>query len=185
MRVKGNQPTLREALVDWFEGDPRVTARETASFQATAVGHGRVDSYRIEASAALNEYLERDLDWSGVGQALRIERRSVALKRGAVETSVHYGITSLTPERAAPDRLLNLWRQHWGIENKGYWVLDTVFGEDASRARKHTLPMTLALLRAGVLTLLHLLTGMPITSARTSYSAQPHLAASLIGLPLE
>jgi hypothetical protein len=185
MRVKGNQPTLREALVDWFEGDPRVTARETTSYQATAAGHGRVDSYRIEASAALNEYLTRDLDWPGVGQALRIERRSVALKRGTVETSVHYGITSLTPERAAPAKLLKLWRQHWGIENKGYWVLDTVFGEDASRARKHTLPMALALLRAGVVTLLHLLTEMPITSARTSFSAQPHQAASLIGVPLE
>jgi hypothetical protein len=147
--------------------------------------HGRADSYRNGATAALNEYLERDLDWSGVGQALRLERRSVALKLGAVETSVHYGITSLTPQRATPDRLLKLWRQHWGIENKGYWVLDTVFGEDASRARKHTLPMALALLRAGVVTLLHLRTDMPITSARTSFSAQPHQAASLIGVPLE
>lgn len=171
--------------MDWFEGNPRVTARDTASYQSTVVGHGRVDSYRIEASAALNEYLDRELDWRGVGQSLRIERRSVTLKDGTVETSVHYGITSVTPEDAAPDGLLKLWRQHWGIENKGHWVLDTVFGEDASRARKHTLPMALALLRAGVVTLLYLLAGMPITSARTHFSARPQLAASLIGVPLE
>jgi hypothetical protein len=183
--VKGNQPALQEALVDWFEGNARVTAGETATYQTTVVGHGRVDSYRIEATAALNEYLEEEFDWRGVGQSIRVGRRSVALKQGTVERSVHYGITSVTPEDGGPDSLLQLWRQHWRIENKGYWVLDTVFGEDRSRARKGTLPLALALLRAGVVTLLHLLADMPPTSARTYFSAQPQLAASLIGIPLE
>ena len=44
-------------------------------------------------------------------------------------------------------RLLQTVRSHWGIENRLHWVLDVVFGEDASRARKDNSPENLAILR--------------------------------------
>ena len=37
-----------------------------------------------------------------------------------------YAITSLPPERADAARLLEIWRGHWGIENRLHWVRDMV-----------------------------------------------------------
>ena len=84
-----------------------------------------------------------------------------------------------------PATLLNLWRQHWHIENKGHWVLDVVFGEDASKARKDHLPKTLSLLRKAVITLLRLFGQDGITVTRSALSANVEQTMSLIGLPLD
>jgi predicted transposase YbfD/YdcC len=44
-------------------------------------------------------------------------------------------------------RLLQAVRSHWGIENRLHWILDVVFREDASRARRDNGPENLAVLR--------------------------------------
>jgi len=47
----------------------------------------------------------------------------------------------------AANRLLQIVRGHWGIENRLHWVLDVVFNEDRVRARKDNGPENLAVLR--------------------------------------
>ena len=49
---------------------------------------------------------------------------------------VVHGITSLTPEEANAQRLLELTRGHWGIENRLHDVRDVTLGEDGCRVRK-------------------------------------------------
>ena len=68
-------------------------------------------------------------DWPGLGQFLRLER-SVTV-HGETTTTVQYAITSLSPDRASPERLLDLWRGRWEIENRLFWVRDVVFGAGA------------------------------------------------------
>jgi predicted transposase YbfD/YdcC len=51
-------------------------------------------------------------------------------------------------------RLLQVARSHWGIENRLHWLLDVVFHEDASRARKDHGPENLAILRRLALNLI-------------------------------
>jgi predicted transposase YbfD/YdcC len=44
-------------------------------------------------------------------------------------------------------RVLQIVRDHWGIENRLHWVLDVVFNEDRGRARKDNGPENFAILR--------------------------------------
>ncbi len=47
-----------------------------------------------------------------------------------------YGITSLRKEEASAERLLELNRGHWEIENRIHYVRDVTFDEDRSQIRK-------------------------------------------------
>ena len=84
----------------------------------------RWESRRLWTSTALNEYL----DWPGQGQVCCVER--VRRHKGKETVERAYVITSLPVERADAARLLEVWRGHWGIENRLHWVRDVVFGED-------------------------------------------------------
>jgi predicted transposase YbfD/YdcC len=52
------------------------------------------------------------------------------------ETEVVYGVSSLSKDKAGAERLLELNRGHWEIENRLFWVRDVTFDEDRSRVRK-------------------------------------------------
>ena len=69
---------------------------------------------------------------------------------------IAYGITSLAPDKATPDRILALNRQHWNIE-ASHWLRDTLLREDASTLRKGHSPQMNAIANAIVLCLFHTL----------------------------
>jgi predicted transposase YbfD/YdcC len=185
MRVKANQPRLLEDLQTWFYDPSPFNQAENVAYRQTEKGHGRLVQYTLCTTEALNDYLQNELHWPAVGQAFYVERRCINLRTGEVTTKTHYAITSLGFSQTEPATLLNLWRQHWHIENKGHWVLDVVFGEDASKARKVHLPKTLSLLRKAVITLLRLFGQDGITVTRSALSANVEQTMSLIGLPLD
>ena len=102
-------------------------------------------------------------DWTGLGQFLRLER-SVTV-HGETTTTVQYAITSLSPDRASSERLLDLWRGRWEIENRLFWVRDVVFGEDASRIRSGTAPLSMSLIKNAAMNTLRALKVPNITAA--------------------
>ncbi len=71
---------------------------------------------RLSTSTLLNEYL----DFPYLSQVCRIEREVTRLKTGKTRTETVYAITDLTPEQASPERLLELNRGHWAIENRSH-----------------------------------------------------------------
>jgi hypothetical protein len=87
-------------------------------------GMGAREKRTLVATTELNEFLVRD--WAEVGQVFRLER--TVLKKGVWHTTVVYGLTSLSPKRASPERLLELNRGHWGIENRSHWRRDVTDG---------------------------------------------------------
>jgi hypothetical protein len=93
-----------------------------------------------------------------------------------------YLITSLSPTKANPDRLLFLARGHWGIENKSHYVRDVTFDEDRSQVRKNSGPRVMATLRNFVISILRLNGYQNIASAIREMAAKPHIALRLIGL---
>jgi hypothetical protein len=155
----------------------------TTSSERTVKGHGRLETYRVRATTALNAYLGAEYDWPDVGQVFCIEHTRVILSTGLLIRTLHYAITSLDPVAANAEDLLKMWHEHWHIENKSHWVRDVVFGEDASRARTGTLPEALALLRAAVISRLRLAGMDGITAARSQASADQQIAAFLVGIP--
>ena len=72
-------------------------------------------------------------DWPEVRQIFHIVRQRE--HRGHFTQEHIYGITSLSPAEAGAAELLNLNRNHWGIENKLHYVRDMALREDQSRIR--------------------------------------------------
>jgi predicted transposase YbfD/YdcC len=67
------------------------------------------------------------------------------------EIDTRYFISSLPPD---PQRLLQVIRTHWQLENAFHRVLEVAFREDKSRVRKDHAPRNLALIRRLALNLL-------------------------------
>jgi predicted transposase YbfD/YdcC len=178
LAVKGNQPGLLGDIALLF-GDPELAAGAAAAETVSQHG-GRVETRRLVASAALAGYS----DWPGLRQVLRLERRVVAKRTGAVlRQEVAYAVTSLAPARARPGQLLALWRGHWSIENRLHYVRDVAFDEDRAQARAGTVPQCMAAFRNLVIGLLRTLGEVNIAAATRRLAAQPALAFAALGLP--
>lgn len=121
---------------------------DLATARTIEKGHGRIEQRELTTSREIVQYL----DWPDAAQVCRIRRvRELA---GKSSDEIVYAITSLPPERASCEQLLELNRQHWRIENNLHWVRDTAFAEDASRIRSRNAPQALAALRNTTLRLL-------------------------------
>ena len=146
--VKRNQPTFYEDLSLFFR-EPPLDCLDWRTAQTTNKGHGRLENRQIRVSTELNDFFARD--WYGVGQVFCLRRRVEHPLKCTQE--MVYGITSLTPKMAGPERLLELTRDQWSIENHLHYRRDVTLGEDACQVRKGVAPHTLAVLNSFVLAL--------------------------------
>lgn len=96
--------------------------------------------------------LTKTQDWAGLKQGFELIRERTQNGKTTQET-VH-GIASLTPEKANAKRLLELTREHWGIENGLHYRRDVTMGEDQSRIRKGVAPQVMAALRNSIVQIL-------------------------------
>ena len=135
---KGNQPGLLEALEFYFQkrGQPHFV-------EHTPPDHGRLETRKIWTTTELNGYL----DFPHVGQAFVIERHVTEKKTGATSREIAYGLTRRTPAQACPQRVLQVNRGHWVIENGCHYILDWNFDEDRSRIRTGHGPENITRLR--------------------------------------
>ena len=141
-------------------------------------GHGRIETRRLWCSTELHGYI----DFPHHGQVTRVERITTDLQGQPLRHDVAFGITSLTPERATPQRLLQIDRGHWGIENSLHYVRDVTFDEDRCRIRTQSAPRFMATLRNLAVSLLNLTHHTNIAKALRHYAAKPHLTLRLVGL---
>jgi hypothetical protein len=89
-------------------------------------------------------------------QFFTIERRTECSNGQRRHETVH-GISSLTAEQASPQRLLELNRGHWEIENRVHYVRDVSFDEDRSRVRTGNGAQVMATLRNLAIAIIRLL----------------------------
>jgi hypothetical protein len=177
MVVDDNQPTLKADVACLFDLPPG-PSQEVRVVQQVSKGHGRVETRILSASADLKGYV----DWPGVEQGLRLERRVYFPATGHTTAEIEYGVLSLSPDQINLSTVLTRWRGHWSIENKLHWSRDVVMGEDASRVRSGHAPQTLAALRNTVISLVKRLGHTSLTQACRHYALNFHEALSVIGI---
>ena len=85
------------------------------------------------------------------------------------------------PGDAAPERLLELWRGHWRIENQVHWVRDVTFDEDRCQVRTGAAPQVMAALRNLVIGLVRRTRATNLAAALRYYGWKPSEALSLLG----
>jgi len=140
-------------------------------------GHGRIERRVIQTSTALFEYLT----FPYAAQVFRIHRTTMDLDGQNPRDDVVYGITSLSPDQAGPERLLKLARGHWRIENSLHWVRDVTFDEDRSQVRTGSGPRVLATLRNLAISIFRLSGVDNIAQALRYCSRDPQRPLRLIG----
>lgn len=178
--AKGNQATLREDLRLFFR-EPPADCRDWRTAHTLEKGHGRLESRAVVASTELNDFVASS--WPGVGQVFFLRRRIQHPLRCTQQ--LVYGLTSLSPQVAGPERLLELIRGHWAIENRLHWRRDVTLREDACQVRKGCAPRTLAVLNSFLLALFDWLGVRNVASQMRVFDASPHLALRLLVGSLE
>jgi len=139
-----------------------------------------LEERKIWTSPALNDYL----DFPYVKQVFRIKRTREILITGKRTTEVVYGITSLSEEKAGPEKLLQLARGQWTIENSLHYVRDVTFDEDRSRIRRGNGPHVMATIRNIAISLLRLAGARYIAPALRFCARIGEKVVRLIGIRL-
>ena len=111
-----------------------------------------------------------------------IQRNVTEIATGKFRSETVYGLTSLSPEKASPDRLLSLNRNHWSIENRFHWIRDVTFDEDRCRIRKGAGSQVMAGLRNLVISLLRMAGTTHIAKALRHWARQGLQVLRFLGL---
>lgn len=181
--VKGNQARsewaigklFAEELVHLKRGEP-LSQRCQWYCAPINKGHGRIEKRTILVSQQLNAYL----DWPQVAQVFCLIRE-VWHDQGQRKTrEVVYGLTSLSPQTTSPQRLLQLLRGYWGIENGLHRRRDVTLREDATRATVGQAGHNLAILNNLTIALTLSNGHHNLPKAQRLFDAQPECALHLI-----
>jgi|HubBroStandDraft_5_1064220.scaffolds.fasta_scaffold123849_1 predicted transposase YbfD/YdcC len=127
--LKGNQGTLHAEAVNFFDQAIEVGAEEAGCeyYNTVEKGHGRIEEREVWMTSNL-EWLEGRAEWEGLQSLICI--RSTRHEKGKTTIEKRYYISSL---RTTAQRVGEVIRLHWGIENKLHWHLDVTFNEDKSK----------------------------------------------------
>ena len=171
--VKANQPAIFEQVREGFHWEC-MPVHTSAGCE-----HGRIERRSIRVGDEVDPEVPY-ISFPGVrcvGQVRReVEYKKDGRKR---QPETVYLLTSLPPEVATPERLLQLNRAYWGIENRVHWVRDLVLREDAS-LRKGALPRLWAAFANVLISILPLLKIQGIKRRMNQLDLRPDSAVELL-----
>lgn len=180
--IKGNQARTEWAIQKLFvyeachlkQGAP--LSKHCHMVSIVHKGHGRIEKRTIMVSSELKDYL----DWPYVGQVFRLEREVWHEKYQGRTRQIVHGLTSLTPQKASPRKLLALTRQYWGIESGLHYRRDVTLREDSTRLTVGAAGHNMAILNNLLIGLCIRNGWVNIAKARRMLCAHPKYALELI-----
>jgi len=148
--LKGNQGNLHAEAINFFDQALDVGAQEAGCEYAKTVekGHGRIEEREIWVTSDLS-WLESVEEWNGLRSLICI--KSTRHEKGKTTVELRYYISSLL---VTAERIGEIIRLHWGIENRLHWHLDVTFNEDKSKIRAGHGAENFSLLKRCVLNLI-------------------------------
>ena len=138
LALKGNQGTMHDDVIRFLNDPGR---RAGATDKTVEADHGRIETRVAEVSADI-AWLQESHRWPGLAAIGKVVRTREI--RGEATSATSYYLLS-TPLSA--ERLNQVVRSHWGVENALHWRLDVVMNEDQMRNRSDNGPYNLAILR--------------------------------------
>ena len=181
--AKGNQSEMEENIRLWFEPEPDPIpgmGRLPKDFEVAKEvrkGHGRLEERTITVSSQLKDYLQ----WPYLEQVFMLDRRYTSTKTGETNQQTRYGFTSLPRNKITPDKLLEMTRSYWGIENGLHYRRDVTLNEDRTRMTKGDLAQAMACINNLVIGLLSgKLKYRYLPDARRFFDAHPAKAFDLV-----
>jgi len=132
--AKDNQPHLRWDVEQFFVPPRKAPGWHAPTLpqdvaRTTQKGHGRLEQRRLTAMSDETGFI----DWPGLQQVFKLERKVTFLATEKVTVETVYGITSLSPGNGSARQLLEWTQNHWGIENGLHYRRDVTLLEDATR----------------------------------------------------
>ena len=150
LAVKGNQPTLHQGMVEFFDDqlEDDFADMQVRRHQTKEKGHGR-EERRFYLICPVPDGLPDRSRWPGlkaIGMTINNTQRD-----GKDCTEVRYYILS---KYVSAKRFAEAVRGHWSIENQLHWQLDVTFQEDQCRIRQGHADANFSILRRTALSLL-------------------------------
>jgi len=150
LALKSNNSALHADVMRFFADPKHQKAQGCTTHDRD---HGRVETRIGLVSTDIDRLQERH-HWPGLralGRVIRIRQTgSPTASQKSTETGYYLISTALSAER-----LGQVVRAHWGVENRLHWILNVVMNEGQVRSRRYNSPYNLAILRHMALNLMH------------------------------
>lgn len=130
--LKGNQGCLHAEAENFFQQAMEVEPEEAGCDYVSSIekNRGRIEERHIWSCTPDWLSTEQLEDWVDLKTLICV--KSQRTHRGKTTQEFRYYISSL---RTSAQRLGEIVRAHWGVENKLHWHLDVSFGEDLCKIR--------------------------------------------------
>jgi len=138
LALKGNQGTLHDDVRQFLDA-PKCGA--SVGKPTVDADHGRIETRTAMISTHIN-WLQENHQWPGLTAIGKVVRIRETVEKTTTETAYY-----LLSSPMSGERLNEVVRSHWGVENRLHWRLDVVMNEDQDRTRLGNGPQNLAVLR--------------------------------------
>lgn len=150
LAVKGNQPTLHQGIIDFFDDhlEDDFARTQMRYLETSEQGHGRTEHRYYHICPVPDDLPDRSrwADLAAIGVAISNTQRE-----GKDCSEVRYYILS---KYLSARRFADAVREHWAIENRLHWQLDVTFQEDQCRIRHGHADANFSILRRAALAML-------------------------------